>query len=109
MDKDQIDEQIKTFIEKFQKLSPLYQEWFYIAACESDRKYEAMMQMVTKENERQWLKEIRETSAEAREKEQKKAANPHADQSKGLTAQNTAGTGRCGDYTTVSRQIQGGI
>ena len=39
----------------------------------------------------------------------KKAANLHADQSKGLTAQNTAGTGRCGDYTTASRQIQGGI
>ena len=39
----------------------------------------------------------------------KKAANPHADQSKGLTAQNTAGTGRCGDYTTAPRQIQGGI
>lgn len=83
MDKDQIDEQIKTFIEKFQKLSPLYQEWFYIAACESDRKYEAMMQMVTKENERQWLKEIRETSAEAREKEQKKAANPTPTKAKG--------------------------
>lgn len=109
MDKDQIDEQTKTFIEKFQKLSPLYQELFYIAACESDRKYEAMIQMVTKENERQWLKEIWETSAEAREKEQKKAANPHADQSKGLTAQNTAGTGRCGDYTTAPRQTQGGI
>ena len=41
--------------------------------------------------------------------DKKKAANPHADQSKGLTAQNTAGTGRCGDYTTASRQIQGGI
>ena len=113
MDKDQIDERrinvINSFIEKFQRLSPQYQEWFYIAACESDRKYEAMIQMVTKENERQWLKEIREVSAEARAKEQKKAANPHADQSKGLTAQNTAGTGRCGDYTTASRQIQGGI
>ena len=24
-------------------------------------------------------------------------------------AQNTAGTGRCGDYTTAPRQIQGGI
>ena len=41
--------------------------------------------------------------------EKKKAANPHADQSKGLTTQNTAGTSRCGDYTTASRQIQGGI
>ena len=41
--------------------------------------------------------------------EKKKAANPHADQSKGLTAQNTAGTGRCGDYTTAPRQIQGEI
>ena len=41
--------------------------------------------------------------------EKKKAANPHADQSKGLTAQNTAGTGRCGDYTTAPRQTQGGI
>ena len=109
MDKDQIDEQIKTFIEKFQKLSPQYQEWFYIAACECDQEYETMMQTVTKESERKWLAEIRETSAEAREKEQKKAANPHADQSKGLTAQNTAGTGRCGDYTTAPRQIQGGI
>ena len=29
--------------------------------------------------------------------------------SKGLTTQNTAGTSRCGDYTTASRQIQGGI
>lgn len=83
MDKDQIDEQIKTFIEKFQKLSPLYQELFYIAACESDRKYEAMIQMVTKENERQWLKEIRETSAEAREKEQKKQPTPTPTKAKG--------------------------
>ena len=39
----------------------------------------------------------------------KKTANPHADQSKGVTTQNTAGTSRCGDYTTASRQIQGGI
>ena len=30
----------------------------------------------------------------------KKAANPHADQSKGLTASETTASGRCGNYTT---------
>ena len=41
------------------------------------------------------------------EKTMHKNSQPHADQSKGLTTQNTAGTSRCGDYTTASRQIQG--
>lgn len=107
MGKDQIDEQIKTCIEKFQKLSPLHQEWFYIAACKCDQEYEVMMQTVTKESERKWLAEIRETSAEAREKEQKKASVSPTKET--TDAQNTAGTGRCGDYTTASRQTQGGI
>ena len=40
--------------------------------------------------------------------EKKKAANPHADQSKGLTANNTAGTGRCGNYTTAAARNQEG-
>lgn len=111
MGKDQIDEQnkiINIFIEKFQSLSQQHQKWFYIAACECDQEYETMMQTVTKESERKWLAEIQEIYR-SQEKVQKKAANPHADQSKGLTAQNTAGTGRCGDYTTAPRQIQGGI
>jgi len=109
--KDQIDERnkiINIFIEKFQSLSQQHQKWFYIAACECDQEYDTMMQTVTKESERKWLAEIREIYR-SQEKVQKKAANPHADQSKGLTAQNTAGTGRCGDYTTAPRQIQGGI
>ena len=38
----------------------------------------------------------------------KKAANPHADQSKGLTAQNTTGTGCCDDYTTAAARNQEG-
>lgn len=89
MGKDQIDEQnkiINLFIEKFQNLSRQYQEWFYIAACKCDQEYETMMQTVTKESDRKWLAEIREISTEARKKEQKKAASPQADQSKGLTA-----------------------
>ena len=36
----------------------------------------------------------------------KKAANPHADQSKGLTAPNTTGTGCCDDYTTAAARNQ---
>ena len=38
----------------------------------------------------------------------KKAANPHADQSKGLTAPNTTGTGCCDDYTTAAARNQEG-
>lgn len=41
--------------------------------------------------------------------EKKKASSTPTDQSVALNAQNTAGTGRCGDYTTAPRQIQGGI
>lgn len=67
-----------------------------------------LIRAINLESERKWLAEIQEIYR-SQEKVQKKAANPHADQSKGLTAQNTAGTGRCDDYTTAPRQIQGGI
>ena len=65
-----------------------------------------MMQTVTNESERKWLAEIREISTEAREKVQKEA--PVSPTKEPTDAQNTAGTGRCGNYTTASRQIQGG-
>lgn len=110
MGKDQIDEQnkiINIFIEKFQSLSQQHQEWFYIAACECDQEYETMMQTVTKESERKWLAEIREISTEAREKVQKEASVSPTKET--TDAQNTAGIGRCGDYTTAPRQIQGEI
>ena len=110
MGKDQIDEQnkiINIFIEKFQSLSQQHQKWFYIAACECDQEYDTMMQTVTKESERKWLAEIREISTEAREKVQKEA--PVSPTKETTDAQNTAGIGRCGDYTTAPRQIQGGI
>ena len=66
-----------------------------------------MMQTVTKESERKWLAEIREISTEAREKVQKEASVSPTKET--TDAQNTAGIGRCGDYTTAPRQIQGGI
>ena len=38
----------------------------------------------------------------------KKAANPHADQSKGLTASETTASGCCDDYTTAAARNQEG-
>ena len=40
--------------------------------------------------------------------EKKKAANPHADQSKGLTASETTASGCCDDYTTAAARNQEG-
>ena len=68
-DNTELDEQCKQFMENFHKLPRQYQEWFCIAISESEPEYGAMMQTVTKENERQWLMEIREIFRDAREAE----------------------------------------
>lgn len=57
---EELDEQCKKIIDKFQKLPRQYQEWFYIAACEQEPEYQAMLQTIEKENERQWVMDIRE-------------------------------------------------
>lgn len=57
---EELNEQCKKVIDKFRKLPRRYQEWFYIAACEQEPEYQAMLQTIEKENERQWVMDIRE-------------------------------------------------
>ena len=64
-----MDEQYKQFMEKFNRLPEPLKKWFCIAACEPEPEYQAMMQTVTKESERQWLMKIREIFRDARESE----------------------------------------
>lgn len=62
-----MDEQCEQFIEKIHQLPEPLRQWFYIAACDPEPEYQAMMQTVTEESEMQWLIKIREIFAEARE------------------------------------------
>lgn len=57
---EELNEQCKKVIDKFRKLPRRCQEWFYIAACEQEPEYQAMLQTIEKENERQWVMDIRE-------------------------------------------------
>ena len=79
----QKDDLINSFIRKFRRLPRQYQEWFYIAAFESDREYEAMMRTVTKENERKWLAEIRECFRKPEKKSKRKRPAPKPTKAKG--------------------------
>ena len=56
---DELDEQCKLVIEKFRELPRRYQEWFCIAFFEPESEYQAMLQTIEKENERQWAMDIR--------------------------------------------------
>lgn len=56
---DELDEQCKLVIEKFHELPRRYQEWFCIAVFEPESEYQAMLQTIEKENERQWVMDIR--------------------------------------------------
>ena len=62
-----MDEQTRKLMEDIAKLPQQLREWFYIAACDPEPEYQAMMQTVTEESEMQWLIKIREIFAEARE------------------------------------------
>ena len=53
--------------EHIAKLPQQLREWLYIAACDPEPEYQAMMQTVTEESEREWLVEIRAIFADARE------------------------------------------
>ena len=57
---ENLDEPCRLIIEKFLKLPRRYQEWFYIAGFEPEPEYQAMLQTIEKENERQWVMDIRE-------------------------------------------------
>ena len=104
-----LDEQGRQLMEKIAKLPRQYREWLYIAACDPDPEYQAMIQTITKENVRQWLKEIREIFANARKaSDYKRAANAPTVQSEALTATKTAEIGRYGDYTTAAARNQEG-
>ena len=106
---EKLDEPCRLIIEKFLKLPRRYQEWFYIAGFEPEPEYQAMIQTITKENVRQWLKEIREIFANARKaSDYKKAANAPTVQSEALTATKTTASGRYGDYTTAAARNQEG-
>lgn len=100
-DNMELDEQSRQLIEKIHRLPEPLRKWFCIAAVDPEPEYQSMMQTVTKESERQWLIEIREIFANARASNDKKAASPQADQSKGLTATNTTVTG-CRDHCTMA-------
>lgn len=104
-----LDEQGRQLMEKIAKLPRQYREWLYIAACDPDPEYQAMIQTITKENVRQWLKEIREIFANARKaSDYKRAANAPTVQSEALTATKTTASGRYGDYTTAAARNQEG-
>ena len=63
----ELDEQSRQLIEEIYKLPELLRKWFYIAAVDPEPEYQAMMQTVTKESERQWLMKIRAIFDSARE------------------------------------------
>lgn len=84
MEYEELDERSKRLIEKFQRLPQQYKEWFVIAACEPEPAYQAMLQTITKENERQWVMKIREAWTGGRELQYKRAANAPTMQSEAL-------------------------
>lgn len=63
------DEQCKQLIEKVHRLPEPLKKWFYIAVCDPEPEYQAMMQTVTKESEREWLMKIRAIFDSVREAE----------------------------------------
>ena len=60
---DELDEQSKRLIENLHKLSNQEQEEFYVAFCEPDDKYEAMMQAMEDGHWKRKLTELRENRA----------------------------------------------
>lgn len=54
-----MNEQSQQFIEELHRLPEQLRKWFYIAACGTEQEYQATMQTVTKENDRQFLMKIR--------------------------------------------------
>lgn len=66
-DNRKLDEQAMELMEDIEKLPQQLREWLYIAACDPEPEYQAMMQTVTEESEREWLVEIRAIFADARE------------------------------------------
>ncbi len=102
-----MDEQYKQFAEMLNKMGEQEKEQIYIAAIGSDDEYKAMIQSVTNERLKGRLIAIREIAKSALESN-KKAANPHADQSKGLTANTTTGNGCQPQHTTKAEKAQEG-
>lgn len=66
-DNIELDEQSRRLIEKIQQLPEPFREWFCIAAVDPEPAYQAMMQKVTEESDREWLTRIRAIFAKSRE------------------------------------------
>ena len=104
---EKLDEQCRLIIEEFLKLPRQYQEWFYIAGFEPEPEYQAMLQTIENENERQWVMDIREVYADSRHEYKKSALSPTPTKAKGKDAHTvTAEIGRYGDYTTAAARNQ---